>query len=544
MALLVKALICCCAIGPVLVSGRGFLHEHRHTANSSRFRAEIQDAIAEVQGCGGHVEQAELDAIRASILPMWLSLPKSSDGRIERPLLRHLVHRYFRHSYSFIIRGFEESRPLSNSDWNIEQLLSERVPGHLESMLTSRDAKASGFDLETALNMVAVIEKLVFDQDAALLDEAYGTAGYSTEDILEAYQLNEVLDSFMTQWTRGDLLPEWEAVLDFAHGQVRRLDFERQASARAGRGNGNALSRGYTWNDARHVVSNIVKSFGSFFNPVCEDLLREPLERMDTRHSGRIPLMDFYARKDNFAESVEHLRAAGALDETGRKPQVLLANYMAGTSNCFISTSHYMACCSNPCESIHGDIERAVGTPSAALERVLDLVGVLRAQVSWESAKSEVPPELAKQLGEIAALHSGQVPLHGRLFAQWLHYAFPRECPFPHQSGTVVAAGPDGKNTPLVTYEEKLALEDAYGTTEDAEDTEETKWMSQWSAEEELMTDSLKNKKAKFGRSGYVAVAGAILLLVLALAKSTAADKESSVPIGHLPMVATKAHLV
>ena len=29
-----------------------------------------------------------------------------------------------------------------------------------------------------------------------------------------------------------------------------------------------------------------------------------------------------------------------------------------------------------------------------------------------------------------------EVPLHGRLFAQWMHYAFPRHCPFPHVSGT------------------------------------------------------------------------------------------------------------
>jgi len=34
-------------------------------------------------------------------------------------------------------------------------------------------------------------------------------------------------------------------------------------------------------------------------------------------------------------------------------------------------------------------------------------------------------------------MHSGQVPLHGRLFAQWMHHAYPRECPFPHVSGSV-----------------------------------------------------------------------------------------------------------
>merc|ERR1719188_1682577 len=31
----------------------------------------------------------------------------------------------------------------------------------------------------------------------------------------------------------------------------------------------------------------------------------------------------------------------------------------------------------------------------------------------------------------IAAKHGGAVPLHGRQFAQWLHFAFPLACPFP-----------------------------------------------------------------------------------------------------------------
>ena len=36
------------------------------------------------------------------------------------------------------------------------------------------------------------------------------------------------------------------------------------------------------------------------------------------------------------------------------------------------------------------------------------------------------------RLSEVAARHSGVVPLHSRLFAQWVHHAYPRECPFLH----------------------------------------------------------------------------------------------------------------
>merc|ERR1719254_383876 len=54
----------------------------------------------------------------------------------------------------------------------------------------------------------------------------------------------------------------------------------------------------------------------------------------------------------------------------------------------------------------------------------------------------KVTRTLSSQLEEIANAHDGKVPLHGRLFAQWLHYVFPRDCPFPHKSGTASRASP------------------------------------------------------------------------------------------------------
>jgi len=39
-------------------------------------------------------------------------------------------------------------------------------------------------------------------------------------------------------------------------------------------------------------------------------------------------------------------------------------------------------------------------------------------------------------LQEVADAHDGRVPIHGRLFAQWLHHLFPHECPYPHLSGS------------------------------------------------------------------------------------------------------------
>merc|ERR1719476_921461 len=50
---------------------------------------------------------------------------------------------------------------------------------------------------------------------------------------------------------------------------------------------------------------------------------------------------------------------------------------------------------------------------------------------------------LQVRLQEVANHHGGLVPLHGRLFAQWLHYAYPRECEFPHVAGTIKPVRPE-----------------------------------------------------------------------------------------------------
>merc|ERR1719454_2628952 len=50
---------------------------------------------------------------------------------------------------------------------------------------------------------------------------------------------------------------------------------------------------------------------------------------------------------------------------------------------------------------------------------------------------------LQHRLEEVGKHHHGLVPLHGRLFAQWLHYAYPRECIFPHAAGTIDPQRPE-----------------------------------------------------------------------------------------------------
>ena len=57
---------------------------------------------------------------------------------------------------------------------------------------------------------------------------------------------------------------------------------------------------------------------------------------------------------------------------------------------------------------------------------------------------AEQKAPLARQkFDNVAAQHAGTVQFHGRLFAQWMHRAFPHGWQFPHVSGSITPVTPD-----------------------------------------------------------------------------------------------------
>merc|ERR1719247_3321243 len=73
---------------------------------------------------------------------------------------------------------------------------------------------------------------------------------------------------------------------------------------------------------------------------------------------------------------------------------------------------------------IMDEIEHKVLAPTASSERLLGIVHSI-------SNGKALPRGLSEKMQDIAKRSDGEVPLHGRLFAQWLHFAFPHQCPYP-----------------------------------------------------------------------------------------------------------------
>merc|ERR1719282_2106475 len=81
-------------------------------------------------------------------------------------------------------------------------------------------------------------------------------------------------------------------------------------------------------------------------------------------------------------------------------------------------------------------LESEIQDPFAKPEKIVELVSSLPS--ASVSAPRTLPSALVRKLGEVAAQHDGLVPLHSRLFAQWMHFAYPRECQYPHIAGTTL----------------------------------------------------------------------------------------------------------
>merc|ERR1719229_642899 len=79
-------------------------------------------------------------------------------------------------------------------------------------------------------------------------------------------------------------------------------------------------------------------------------------------------------------------------------------------------------------------LEHDIKEPMASPERILELVATYSSDTVH--APRNLSETLLHHLYGIANAHGGKVVLHSRLFAQWMHHAFPNECSFPHQTGS------------------------------------------------------------------------------------------------------------
>merc|ERR1719215_213130 len=202
---------------------------------------------------------------------------------------------------------------------------------------------------------------------------------------------------------------------------------------------------GFDFASLARVVETVGEEYGTFQDLECRQMKQE-LAKMEYRGTGRVRLSDFYRPALEgvwtFQESASYLRSSGALDETNpAQPSVLMVNYINSPGNCIASSGFYSVCCKNECEGLFGHLEENIGAPEANPATIAGLVVNLPSRSVI--APLQLSGKLLQRLDDIATTHMGTVPLHSRLFAQWMHHVYPRECPYPHISGATDSKLPE-----------------------------------------------------------------------------------------------------
>jgi len=397
----------------------------------------------------GHKGASRLGRIEKQLEPMFATLPKNAQGRLEPATVRYALDRYFLHQYGWYVQGLDQA----SGSWNSSEttLLKARAPAFIQSLFEEH-LREGGMALHELAVFAAVLADLIHTEAAGQLEWIFSALRLPMVGSLEATSANAAIDAFVVAFALGGNVVattpfEIQELRHHLAAQYPNLDetkmwvedlqgtHELELSSRTNP----FVQPPISFDSTRAFVLEFSHRFGSFQNLECHTLKRK-LTEVEHEGSGRVLLSQFYstalAGTWEFMESVEYLRNQGALDETDPEhPSVVIPNYLNSRMNCLTASEFYAVCCLNECDELLGKIEAHIASPNADPS---DIVGVVSGlQSDTVDAPRNLSSALLSRLNEISQTHGGQVPLHGRLFAQWLHHAYPRECPFPHTTGSV-----------------------------------------------------------------------------------------------------------
>mmetsp|Transcript_6442 Transcript_6442/g.10933 ORF Transcript_6442/g.10933 Transcript_6442/m.10933 type:complete len:561 (-) Transcript_6442:37-1719(-) len=485
-------------------NGRGFLKADTEMAALEErvSEEEVQNSLlGEIEGhLGEGTASARLGEMEAILQNMFLALPRNEHGNLGHAAVRYALHRLFVQRHGWFVKGLDPA----SSAWNSSSpagILKDQVPAYIQSIFEKR-LGARGLGVHEIAVLAAAVEHLVHAEASGRMALAFQLHGFSPMDFVLETEADSILDTYMTIYimnlknlTKEEAQYHVEEMPDVYLHWNETQKFVRDARHNVSKGvertGGEVL---LDFAKLVRVAETLGEQFGRFQNAECQQL-KSTLLRHEDRGTGRVQLSDFYKNVSDgswqFLESPAYLRQLGALDESvAENPRVVVANYLSSATNCIAASGFYSVCCMNECEGLLSHLEAQLKAPEALAERIAALVSQL------PSPSVHAPRNLTeisrRRLQEIGEGNGGMVPLHGRLFLQWMHHAFPRECPYPHLSGTTSSQSPEewtegtGIDSQASDEEVKQYLQNATKSLPPvaAEDIHE---IMPWSEEEELL---------------------------------------------------------
>jgi len=270
-----------------------------------------------------------------------------------------------------------------------------------------------------------------------LLHQSYDLNQAQWKASVKRQQLEEIILSFLILFREGSKLSRKDT--DFMKHQARKTEIRKGVDwssihrfvTEALESYGSRID--YTSEDASEIIRGMMLRYGKWQNSDCQEM-KQVLIDLNSNGTGRVHLDRFHDAPANahfaFTETAEYLRNISALDEsrTG-SPKVMIANYLASSSNCIAWSQHFSVCCLNQCENLMNDLEGRVQTSDVPVDQLIHAVASISS--GSVTAPRALPPRLEEMAYSIARIHGGVVPLMSGDFRRWFHFAFPNECAFP-----------------------------------------------------------------------------------------------------------------
>merc|ERR1719219_28680 len=426
-----------------MVGGNVFLQRSEFPGTLS-MDGHILMQLEEAMGSEHRVAtESRMKSITEALNPIFVALPKNNTGRVGPSSARYALHRLFVQRHGWQVKGLA-----ANGDtWDAvhpSMAFADKVSSGVKALFDDR-LGSSGLTLHELAVFAATLEHLIHSEAMTRLQHAYKLCGDEPMQALPKERADKLIQTYMAIYVTGlnassasdytmrryvdnirKVYPGWNLTLKFLADLQTELVGDRPV---------------YDFSDITDVVEEAGERFGRFQNQECVDLKKILVKLEESNGSGRVRLTDFYNSALNgvqwqFSESVQYLRQLGALDESDSSNlRVVIPNYLGAPSNCIASSAYYGVCCIDECEDLLGHVERELKSPTADPGKLSKIIANLPS--ASVAAGRELSATLIQRLEELGDHHGNRIPIHGRLFAQWMHLAYPRECPFPHVSGTI-----------------------------------------------------------------------------------------------------------
>jgi len=437
------------------------------------------------------------------------SLPKNKHGALSSAAARYVIHRFFFQHHGWQVKGLAPA----GSSWSTFSPalgMGERLPEQVRNLFEERTGR-DGLNLVEIAVIAATIENLIHGEVVGRVHATYAALAQDVGGDLAPHDAAQVLDTYTAAYVNGLNISQMPAEEVASMMQNIEYDFpywsNTQQLLREARQGVVAGRPAVSFGDVTRIAEIVNARFGSeAVQRNCEDIT-ERLVKLDALGTGRVRLRDFYASNLNegnwqFMERVDYLRHLGAMDDSSPvDPRIIIPNYIYMHANCLNVSSFYDACCVDKCELMLDHLEDKLRTPHATVEQILSLVPGL--PTAYQPARGRLTETLTRRLEEVGRHHDGLIPLHGRLFAQWMHFAYPRECPYPHLSGTTESLTDSewfeatGSAHWLEEHEMQKFVESApaVAPSQDAQGCSEDLCTAMWLHEEELLDAGIAKPK-------------------------------------------------